>query len=357
MPHLRYVPITNAVQDFIQDNDLPHEEVEEQLLIKWAVDALRMVYTPRQFKHKIALLPVINSRAELPADFEIIGQAAANEYPYEYCDCKNDPDNECCNRSTRTHGSSTNPGRREDVIQWVQGTREPNCDIEINLVCDNCGSSQCECDSNTIVVDVDRTWELSHPEYYYSHHNRVGRFGYGPSALSGYYRNPESKFQLMRYASNDFHKLKYLIGECPNVDCTQCVHEFVINLPYIEVDFERGEVLISYLASVSDENGDPMMPDNPNVHAAIFWHLTSKWYWKKNDMAKFQTAQVMRDDNIRIAKSTLEFPSFMEIKNYLENQHLKRIPNFHRHDHAGQLSPDEYEIYKERLEGKRPRNR
>lgn len=352
-----YVSINNAIKEWTEDTDLAHEEIKPELLIRWATDCVRMINTDQQLRHRIGLFQVENSRVQLPNDFVMLCQAASNVFPDEYCDCSQDPD--CCaknNNSRRTPKS-----RREDIVQWVQGTLEKDCELEINLVCPDCHKTACECNTPVVEVDVDRVWEMAHPEIYYRHHTRIGRFGYGPGPWSSYYT---PKFKLMRYASNDYYNLKHVLGGCPNVNCPQCINEFIIDLPYIEVDFERGEILVSYLGKVLDEKGDYMIPDHPDVFSAIFWHLESKWFWMeyrrtlKDNAIKSQelyrahkTAEQNRELAIGQAKSKLELPAFAEFKNWLDNNYYKRIPNFHHHENLNALTPDEYNKYSQRLEG------
>ncbi|MCB0744768.1 MAG: hypothetical protein KDC67_12745, partial [Ignavibacteriae bacterium] len=129
-----------------------------------------------------------------------------------------------------------------DIIQWTQGAFEQDCELEINLICPVCKKTDCACDGPVVEVDVDRIWEQAHPEIYYRNYNKIGRVGYGEGPWSSYYC---PKFKLMRYASNDFFNVKNIVTHCPNVDCKSCLNEFILDLPYIEVDFKRGEVLMA----------------------------------------------------------------------------------------------------------------
>lgn len=394
-----YVSIQNAVLDWIQDNSLGQEEVDDKLLIKWAVDCLRWCSTQQQLKHRIAILQVQNSRAELPDDFEVLAQAAASvRYELPPCDCEpidcpEDCDDccaqkydfieegecrnfdgskderrdrrrggvrkahSCCHRSTCQWSHVDNYGRlprtrREDIVQWVQGTLEKDCHLEINLVCPTCHKTTCACDTPVVEVDVDRIWEMAHPEIYYSHFTKIGRFGNGPQP--GSYYSP--RFQLMRYSSNDFFKVRQLLTDCPNVDCRGCRHEFVIDMPYIEVDFTDGEILLSYLGKVLDADGEVMIPDHPDVFEALVNHLDYKWYrasWKKTkdsgDRAISQEAMQLRDLHIRMAKESLQMPEFGEFKTYLEtSSFLKRLPAW-QSDYVGKKTPNKALRYRRRL--------
>lgn len=353
-----YVSIKNAVQDWIQDNDFGHDEIDQSLLIKWAVDCVRWCSTTEQLKHRIVILQVENSRARLPDDFVLLAQAASNVIYEEPCDCSQDETLPCCkDKSTPRYGRVPKT-RREDIVQWVQGTLEKDCELEINLICPTCHETGCSCETPAVEVDVDRIWEQSHPEIYYNHFTKLGRFGNGPglNGLSSSYYT--SKFTLMRYATNDFHRLEHILTDCPNVSCTSCYKEFIIDLPYIEVDFGEGEILLSYLGRPLDGDGEILIPNHPDIFEAIVNHLDYKWYrmlWKKTgDPAKREVsreAMALREDHIGKAKGELEIPEFHKFKSYLENStFLKRVPGW-LSDQGGRYNTDKGGRYKDLLDG------
>lgn len=355
---LQYVSISNAVQDWIQDNDLEHEEINESLLIRWAVDCVRWCSTPEQLKHKIAILQIENSRARLPDDFELLAQAASNVRWEPPCDCSQSPPPECCGWKSVPKQNRVPKTRREDIVQWVHGTMDKDCHLEINLVCPTCHKTACDCRTPTVEVDVDRIWEMAHPEIYYNHFTKIGRFGYGPGQNGPYDSYYTPKFKLMRYSTNDYFKLKHILTDCPNVNCDNCWREFVLDLPYIEVDFGEGEVLLSYLGKALDEKGEIMIPDHPDVFEAISNHLDYKYYriqWKKTKNQRFSTmsreAMELRDYHIGIAVSSMEVPEFHQFKNYLESSSwLKRVPGWSS-DYVGKRTPNISELYGDLLEG------
>lgn len=349
-----YVSITNAIADWIDDNDLGHEEINDKILIKWAVDCVRWCSTQEQLKHRVTVLTVENSRARLPDDFVLLAQAASNVFYEEPCDCKEDDTQPCCGDKSVVRNGRMPKTRREDIVQWVQGTLEKDCNLEINLVCPTCHETGCTCDTPAIEVDVDRIWEMAHPEIYYGHFTRIGRFGNGPGENSSYYT---PKFKLMRYSTNNFHRLQHMITDCPNVDCSNCHKEFTLDLPYIEVDFGEGEVLLSYLGKALDGDGNIMIPDHPDIFEAIVNHLDYKWYrmkWKKEkdpgDRIISNEAMQLRDMHIGIAKSELEIPEFHQFKNYLESSSfLKRVPSWSS-DYMGKRTPDRSQQYRNLLD-------
>lgn len=299
---MNFRSIKTAVSDFVEEMDLKTEEVDESLLKKWALGATKWILTDIQYEHKVILLNIENYKAKLPDDFMMVCEAS---YRYYRDDC-----------STKE--------RRDRIVQWVQGTYDEDCHLEINAICSKCKKTNCSCDTGAVVVDVDRIWEMAHPEIYYRHYTKIGRFGYGKSVY-----NP--KFNLLQYASNDFFGVGNHIPGCACLQCPECVETYRLNSPNIEVSFETGELLLAYLAVRTDENGDLMVPDHEDVFDAISNHLRHKWYLKlytkSRDDKDFRDANFFKQErevSIGRARSALQIPSFVEFSNWLKkNRYYK----------------------------------
>jgi len=333
-----FIPISNVVKDWVEDNDLGHIEINEPLIIKWGVDALNMMNLTEILRNKIALLPVANSKATLPTDFKTLTFAAANVKDRQF---------------VRT--------RREELSEWVQGTYEKDCKLKIKLICDECHKPEVQCDCmggnnskrHSFEVDVDRIWEMAHPEIYYSHYTRLGRFGYGPQSGQS---DSQPRFELMRVATHDLHRSNIILGDCPNLYCEECAHTFRLDPPLVELDFQEGEVLLSYLGRKLDENGDPLIPDHPDVLEAIQNHINYKWYdrkWNKesdrNAKIKKDEALQLREVNMGLAKSIIETPEYSEIDTWMKLSLFKRMPDMNTHANLNKRTRDRYDILGDKL--------
>ncbi len=326
----RFVSISNAVQDWVDDNEVM-EELDEPLLVRWATDAIAMVDTPENKVHKLALLYVSNYKAELPNDFYLLQSVAGRAYP-----------NDKCKRT-----------RRERVVQWIQ--KEADCELEINLVCDFCKDKDCCCTVSK-PIDVNRIWEQAHPEIYHKGYSKLGRFGYGYDGVSDV---GEPKFHLLGYSNSDFFQSQHFLGDCPNVQCTDCRHTFKMHPPYIGVDFSKGELILSYLGAVTDENGDRMMPDHPDLHQAVQSHIDYKWYTrmsrKNANNGKYnlsfaiqqaREAVAIREDGFSKYRTSITTPEIHEFRQWVQNSWLQRHPNHDRHLNS---SGGDYERYQKLL--------
>lgn len=353
-----FVSIKAPIYEWISDvgADQVHDEINDTTLVRWASDVTKFCITDEQLAPKIGLYNVKSFKTDIGYDVKIINSVAGNP-DFSIDDCKSCKDgktyypNHPCHSCKDGHFEPFVKTRRENVVQWLQGCTEGECHMEINLVCPKCNHNPCSCDGSVIHLDVDRLWEMAHPEIFYKNYSRLGRFGYGPM-----YGTRKSKFTLMRVASNDFWNLKQFISNCPMVDCKDCYNSFKVDLPYITTDFEKGEILVSYLGLKTDENGDLMVPDHPDVMAAIFWQLESKWWYRKyrgtTDRSefqiyrdKYQNAEQQKERHIGLANSALQIPDQLSFKNFLENVWLKRIPEHHAHENFNKLTEGQYERY------------
>lgn len=336
---LEFVGIETAITDFIEDSGFgENERLDENLLIKWATDCRNFVDITELLVLKVVIIPIQNTRGRLPNDFRYMHAVAGNPWPDK-------------------KGKKT---KREQIVQWIQ--RGVDCDLEINLKCNQCGETSCDCNAPFVEVDVDRIWEQANPWVYFSHYKHLAKIHkFGTDDRPDHTLMP--KFELLRAASNDFFNAKYRLGDCPNVNCTDCKHSFLVDRPFIEVDFSCGEVLLSYLAKKTDENGDVLIPDHPDMHAAIQHHLNYKFLSKEarenrfNPTVNWQVSLAMakeemmlREDALGKFRTAVTMPSFLELKNWLETSWMARIPNYHAKDNLNKVGKGQYERYKDRIE-------
>lgn len=346
---MRFTPIQTAIQEWIEDSGATQDEINESQLIRWATDAVNMVETPELLCHRTILLNVKNYKADLPEDFKLLCQAASNpKYADDNClQCGDKPGVK----------KAYAPTRREQIVQWKQKTMcDTDCELEINLICPRCDSVKCSCDSNVVEVDVDRIWEQAHPELYYKNFFRIGRFGQG-----NHRGKVDNDFRLMSTATSHFHNVQKVLGDCPSLYCPECYHTFIIKNRHIEVDFKEGEILLSYLGKQTDENGNIMIPDHPDMLMAIFFHLEYKFWWRdyrktslQTSLNKHTTSLQQREQYFGIFRDAVEMPEFHTLKKYLEDAWIRRIPKW-TSDSLGHETTDPYHLHGQRL--KDPNNR
>ena len=344
-----FIPIRAAIEDFISDSGVSQGEVSERWLLKHAVDCIEWFGSTEQLTMKMGVCPVKNHTVQLPKDFKLLLLAASNP----------DYDGECeqCPSGGKRKYNTT---RKEEIVQWVQQTYERDCELEINLVCNRCHKTECSCNTPMVEVDVDRIWQQANPQAYHKGFDRIGKFGDGPQYGYNSAGMPafESKFQKMRVASSNTWNSQYFIGDCPNVGCMDCVHSFRLEKPVMKVDFLSGEVFLSYLGVVTDEEGYPLIPNNPDAFEAIFLHLTHKLLYReyltsiRNPQINSQELRIaameakqQREIAIGIARSALEIPDFQNFKEFIDTYWVRRIPVHPSDKNRRSRVPDAYHSY------------
>lgn len=297
MSNFNYIKIDPIIYDWIEDNKLSQDMVSMSQLKRWAVEAAQDFLTVDASVHKIALLQINNTRAELPKDFHTIMSVAYRIYEKK---------NECTTI--------------QRVSQYTQSQYGQDCDLDIRVRCNKCQGTTCNCNQGVVEVDVDRIWEMENPWYYNS-----SKFGLPVDSSDLYNINKDENFRLMSYSTSDFFNANYHLPDCVNLKCKDCDHKYTINLPFIETDImtkdQNAELLIAYLGKRTDEKGDPMVPNIVPAIEAIEHNLSYRWYRSDFVATGSQVANriyseslALRDQAIGRAKTLLAIPDVDELR-------------------------------------------
>ncbi len=311
-----YVSIRTVIADYI-DFANPEDELNETLILKLANDAVSLICSDDQTDHKVALLDVRNNQAVLPDDFRKVVQAAYMLEP-------------------------ARPGLREEIVQWTQyALDDSGCSIDITLNCPKCFNTKdpnCSCDEPTsspfIVVDVDRAYEQAHPELY----TKYMRHFYGYQNLNerkGSVYHPD--FRLMGVKTNNFGNLDFHIPGCLNISY-DCEIEYEINIPTINVNFNKGQILLAYMGVKTDDAGYRMVPNTTRAFRAINWYieerLNYRMFKKTGDTKYYRLWNDSRQEMERAisrARTELDMPEYDTFMRYARS-HWKRIIPYHNHE-------------------------
>lgn len=291
--NIDYVSYHAALADFYEDNKIVQTDANESLIQKWTLDKIEDFTKVIPTTPSIAWLSVDNYKADKPIGFTNILEVGYRIKPKK-TSCKD---------------------KGYQIVQYVQDTHQ-GCELELNVVCPDCHKSDCNCQSEDIIVDINEAWKISHPEIFYEKYVKVGRFGYGHSIY-------DPGWKILTYTSNDFFGLNKHIPGCSNIYCKECPHTYRLNGPTIETSFEKGELLVSYMNALRDENGDLMIPKHRKVFEAILEWNTYKWYRRESlnsGDAKDERASekaYIRSRNATVeALAKLKVPSFEEFSKF-----------------------------------------
>ncbi len=115
-------------------------------------------------------------------------------------------------------------------------------------------------------------------------------------------------------------------------------YEYKLDSGYIYTNFEEGTgfIELTYVAYVTDDNGLPMIPDDPKFREAIKWAII-RWLdfkkWRVGEISRevFQYSEQQRDWYIASARSKASIPSLDKMES-IKNMFLRSIPNTNAHD-------------------------
>jgi hypothetical protein len=301
---LEYISIKTVLEDYI-DYSGEQLQIPESIVLKTANDTLQKILTGENLDLRIAKLEIKDYQAILPKGFKSVVQ--------------------CLYRDFTPHRL-----RREEVVEWSQNLYNGDgCKLKINLECPNCHQDSCDCNSDVVVVNVDRMWQDSHPEYYASK-----RYLHNYGKVGDPRHNACYDFKIMRRRQNNFGMIKYHIPNCINLHFDDPNHaEYEISLPKIVTSIKEGEILLSYLSTVLDDEGYFMIPNHSRIMEALFYAIEERMLWKdlrKTGDPKFRElfliAEKKKNDSIALARAAIQVPSYDQWMEFARNHWTKYIP-------------------------------
>lgn len=238
----------NLVADFVEDAKISPEDSDIANFKKWALEALCELELVEDYEEEVKLVRIKDYKAQKPDDMVVLCEIAAKELG-------NKSENEEC----RIIGYQ--------VKQWKQDLPTEGCELEINLLCNACKKTQCNCNSAGYSIDIDRCFLDAHPELgakHMVHYAGAHHFGWGRSS-----HHPE--FFLLKPTDDPWNMVKHL-PECANIRCADiCKQTYKVKKHVIDTSIKNGWMLISYLKLCVDENGEPIISsrDKSAINAVI----------------------------------------------------------------------------------------
>ena len=250
-----------------------------------------------------------------------------------------------------------NTGKSVEMYEIVEGIvkdfPKSGCDIKLTKECLDCETEDCEdCNSQKMVVDVDRLWDLSHPEFRYRHmkwfHN-YGGLANGPRNFSHYH----NEFQLIKCTNDPLFSIGTHIKGCDNLvnPLNNCEVEYRVDNDVIRFNVNSGQILLSYLARPVDEQGYLLVPNIPDVYDAIKWTIEENMTYQewragdRNAQSLYSNAMQRKLEAMGRARERLRTRSFTEMWKDLGNWYGKHLPV---EDSRGNVT-DRYDYFMDRL--------
>lgn len=287
---MKYDLIT--IDDFVGDwlDDTGHEgHFEEDLILKYGQDEAERLMRGSSAKEFITLVHIEDYRGKLPSHFQRELQAAYNVFP-EKC-----------------------PPYSE-IVEYTKDTFDGSgCQLKLRKECPKCLKSGCDCNVIVAEVDVNRVWEMNHPEQVAKYWRRF----YSYTNLTEYPGDRRSiyhpQFRLMYPKMGNFWNIQYNLSQCVHLTADQEI-SYLIDRPNIVVNFQKGQVLLNYLGYPVDDNGRTMVPNDPDVINSIVLYIEKmlgrREYRKTRSREDFQYYQITNQEyNAAHTKARLKLDS------------------------------------------------
>lgn len=336
---MRFLPIETVIDEVIDWTD--YKGVLDRVAMKkWANTVLRKLEVPQLHDEVVTLLKVENYTVNAPDNCHKIVQIAFRN-------------------------QSKQKVRRVEVVEWTQKLYDGSgCELIITKDCPKCHNAQtsCTCDSPEVIYNVDRLWELSHPELKYNHMKWYYRHG-GLTNENQIVSPINPEFVLMKPATHDFFNADSFVPGCLNLNSKLLVNNkytYKFSNNKFTINQEKGQILLAYTAVKTDKNGYRLVPDVEEVYEAIKWYIIEALNYRMIGKSATQadrnhyramTADA-RNEKVRAmgaAFEVLDEPDFKNWWDFLEQNYFKMIKDRNQVDYFDVKTPDQYAITMNRL--------
>lgn len=250
----KLVSINTVIAKVVEDLGLEDQEIRWQSMIEWIADGLILIGAYTQFQEKEAIILIEDYKGVLPCDF------------HKSIRFMNGSDFGRLNGS----GPYWNAVNKALKCSGYQETNTP-CSVKDG----NCYE----------VLDMYSFQKLQLVQY-----NKVGYF-------SNFYGNIKRDMNLMDGGAT----------------FTGLQDSYNINFDTVTASFRYGAISLRYLAIAVDENGYPLVPDDPTFREALMWRCAEKLamrghQFKNPKLNDFELCKWYWDSYCESARGVANFP-------------------------------------------------
>jgi hypothetical protein len=151
-------------------------------------------------------------------------------------------------------------------------------------------------------------------------------------SAGGNLATPRYRLEPMRWATDTFHTKQHSTDY--DFYC-KSGSTYTVNNNYIFTNFDKGKIMMSYLAIPTDEEGYPLIPADEwwrqAVQYEIAYKIAFKMFVQGNITDKvYQTIEKERDWKVAQAVNKTKTPGIDEMESF-KNQWLRLIPKYNNH--------------------------
>lgn len=312
MASYKYVSINAGLEEYLSLTD-DKGRIDRAYAKKLATSIVKKLTFEDQVEHKVALLDVVDNKVDLPKNLHRIVQVAFKD-------------------------TTERKVKRTQIVEWMQRNTS-GCDLTITLDCPKCKTSgPCSCNQEELILDVDKDYLMAHPELFYGHmkwYYRHGGLTNTNVPISPYY--PE--FYLIKYARSTMFGADYHIRGCLNLESRLFVNSTVAYViednEYMRLNVQEGQVLLSYFAYKTDEEGFRYIPDLEDIFEAIKYYTEEMMTYRlarknvanrvlfQNYLTLSKSAKQDKLEAMGRAREKLRTMEFQNFWSFLENNFSK----------------------------------
>lgn len=281
-----YVSINAILYDL--STMVPEDQINKVNMREWAYRGLKGIPTNQIYQNKVTILRVIDHKFILPKDLKYIYQMAWKQTTAQMLD---------------------------QALETIQKSIRQ--------------------------LPSDTSDSLTTPgvEAYYENGGYFDDSTLSRQVLSLYFEKNRLGWLPLRLSTNSFALALHCGYSLPT--CPECQHEYTIDTDMIgTTTLKEGCILISYLCYPKDDDGDLLIPDDPDLKEAIFNYVMYR-YWLVKVISSEAANRAAKQESIDhwnrykllagAAAGNLNMPTLDQLEN-LRKQSNRLVPRAERYD-------------------------
>lgn len=284
-----YISGLSLVGEWLTNNGFTGK-VEEDIARRWIDVRAEEIIGTEQLSFGVGILDIVNHQASLPEGLHSIYVAAVVD-------------------------DHTHAWNKESLVGFTEKVYGTDCDVKVELLCPQCHEASCSHRKASFDVQVDNLYLQSRP--YLWAMTSTGYLGHAAATTDGFPTpSGHAQFELMKPRSTEsaLWNSDYWLGLCNGLghDC----YKYDIEPPYFNTDLKEGQVFISFLRYLKDEDGYYLIPNYPIVVRAITAYMDEMMMWRlylnggnQTDRLRWHDAQIAANQLKNEATSQIETPS------------------------------------------------
>lgn len=148
-------------------------------------------------------------------------------------------------------------------------------------------------------------------------------------------RDNGKTLEVMTYNASSFPQALHT-RDSPNKFSRNSENRYIINVNYIETNFEEGQIVLAYMAFPVDDDGYPMVPDEVSFDEAAKWYIALRMAeggWRHPGGLDYTAIESRWHHYCAQARQKIKMPNIDQYQKFLE-MWVRLVPDYTRHQFA-----------------------